>query len=92
MAKPKLHLLFSQDLDNVIQWFDKFDKDFIKTAIVEHLKHYPTDVLEHCKEFSKSDLRKFAGYDIINFYKLNSNGEVCKIITKGNKDYLLKLK
>ena len=86
------HLLFSWNNDNVIQWFDKFDSEAIKTAIVKHLTENPTDTLEHCKEFSKSELRRFAGYDILNFYAMNKKNEPCKIITKGNKEYFYKLK
>jgi hypothetical protein len=86
------HLLFSQNSETVIEWFEKFDRGAIKASILKHLSHNPTDVLEHCKEFSKSDLKKYAGYDILDFYKLNSKGEVCKIITRGNKEYLLKIK
>ena len=89
----KKHLLFSQDNDNVIKWFDKFDKESIKSTIVEHLTQNPNDVLEHCKEYSKSDLRKWAGFEIINFYGVNpETKEISKILTKGNKDYYIKLK
>jgi hypothetical protein len=86
------HLLFSWNSDTVIQWFDKFNSEDIKTAIVKHLTDNPTDTLEHCKEFSKSELRRWAGYDIMNFYAMNKKNEPCKIITKGNKEYFHKLK
>ena len=85
------HLLFSWNCDTVVQWFDKFDKESIKTAIVEHLKANPSDTLEHCKEFSKSDLRKYAGYEILDFYGMNCNNEPCKIITKGKTEFFNKL-
>jgi hypothetical protein len=86
------HLLWSWNSDTAIQWFDKFDKDAIKTAIVKHLENNPTDTVEHSKDYRKSDLRKFVGYDILNFYQLNAKGEPCLVITRGDKEYLRKLK
>lgn len=87
------HLLFSQEQDLIIQWFHSFDKEAIKQAIVSHLTDNPTDVLEHCREFSPVDIRKYAGHNILGFYVVNpKNGNISKIITKGNKEYYLKLK
>lgn len=87
------HSLFSHNEDRSIKWFDKFDKQAIKEAIVEHLTTNPTDTLEHCKEFSKSDLRRFVGNEIINFYSVNpKNKKISLVITKGNKEYFKALK
>lgn len=91
----KLQLLFSQNKETVVKWFDKYtnSEDHIKSSIIEYLTNNPTDVLEHCKEFNKSDLRKYAGYNIIGFYGVNpKNNEISKIVTKNNKDYYITLK
>jgi hypothetical protein len=80
------HLLFSQDKDMPIQWFDKFDAAEIKGAIIKHLTENPADVLEHCKEYSKEDIKKYYGHEILNFYKCNSGGVPSKVILKGNKE------
>lgn len=80
------HYLFSQELDIMIEAFDKFNKDSIKKTIVEHLKQNPKDTVEHCKDFKGSDIRKYYGHEIINLYEVNQrNGKVSKVITKDNK-------
>jgi hypothetical protein len=78
------HALFSQSLDVHVRWFEKFDKQAIKTAIVEHLKQYPDDVLEHCKDYPKGEVG--CGMEIINFYQ-NFNNKPCRLIIKGNREY-----
>ena len=85
------HAIFSDNKDMAVEWFEKFDKEAIKKAIVKHLANDPTDTLEHCKEYSKKDIKKYYGMEIINFYKCNKKGEPCLIILKGNKEYLKKL-
>jgi len=80
------HALFSQSLDVHVRWFEKFDKQAIKTAIVEHLKQYPDDVLEHCKDYPKEEAGKYYGMEIINFYQ-NFNNKPCRLIMKGNREY-----
>lgn len=86
------HLLFSQDQDMTIRWFETFNKEVIKQAIIMHLTDNPKDVIEHCREFSKAELKRFAGYNIIDFYGVNpKNGNISKIFTRGNKEYYLKL-
>jgi hypothetical protein len=81
------HLLFSHNQDRPIQWFDKYNPIAIKEAIVQHLKDNPDDTVEHCKEYDNRELKKYAGYKIINFYT-TANCRPCKIILKGNKEYL----
>lgn len=80
-------LLFSQEQDQSIKWFDKFDKEEIKTEIKKWLSENPTDTLEHCKEYSKKDLKKYAGYEIVNFYGNNKAGEPSLILYRGTKEY-----
>lgn len=65
-----------------IEWFDTFDKDKIKDAIIKRLTEHPNDSLEHCKEFSKKDQRKYYGHEIINFYQMHK-GKACKVTTSG---------
>ena len=84
---PK-HVLFSQDTEQPIKWFDNFDREAIKAAIVKHLTDNPNDCVEHCKEPSKNDLRRFVGYDIINFYKVSPKSKkVSLLILKGDKTF-----
>jgi hypothetical protein len=80
------YLLFSQDQEQPIKWFTKFDKEEIKTEIINHLKEHKTDVLEFCKEYSKKELKRYLGYNIIDFYQ--NNKEVpSKVILRGGKEY-----
>ena len=81
------HSLFSQNKDAVVAWFDRFDKEKVKQAIITHLNSNPTDTIEHCKEYAKNDLRRFYGQEIISFYKMQ-NGKVCKVVLRGNKEHL----
>jgi len=86
------HLIFSQETEQPIKWFEKFDKKAIKDAIVAHLTANPYDCVEHCKEPLKNDLNNFYGYTIVNFYKVNpKNKEISRIIRKGNREYYKKL-
>ena len=91
------HLLFSQEQDQPIKWFEKFDKEEIKTEIKKWLTENPTDTLEHCKEYSKKDLKKYVGYEIVNLYENNKAGVASLVFIRGEKeaetflyDYLLK--
>jgi hypothetical protein len=71
-----------------VQWFDKFDAEAIKEAILKHLRANPKDVLEYCKEYGKTDIKKYYGYEIISFYRVNpENGKVSKVVNINNKDY-----
>jgi hypothetical protein len=82
------HYLFSQEKDMLVSTFEKFDRMTIKREIIRHLKENPTDVLEHCKDFTRSEIKRFYGYNILNHYKVNpNNNKVSLIITKGNKEY-----
>ena len=86
------HSLFSQDEDMTIAFFEEFDKLAIKEAILKHLKENPTDVLEHCKAYSKTDIKRFYGNEILNFYSVNpKNKKVSLIVAKGNKQYFRKI-
>jgi hypothetical protein len=84
------HLLYSHDKEMVIEWFDKYDKDLIKTKIKEHLKENPGDLIEHCKEFNQRDIKKYYGFNIINFYVMK-NDIPYLVKTRNNKDVYYKL-
>jgi len=84
------YLLFSQEQNQPIKWFSKFDKEEIKREIINHLKNAKTDVLEFCKEYSKTDLKKCVGYNLIAFYQ-NNNEVASKVILRGNKEYFKRL-
>ena len=86
------HALVSQNSDLFIEWFDKFDAAAIKKAIIEHLQKCPCDTIEHVKEYSKEDIKKYYGYEIINFYEVNKKyGLPSLVITKGCKTFYRKL-
>lgn len=86
------HLIYSHIEDTPIAWFDKFDKEAIKQAIVKHLTDNPADEVEHCKQFNRKDIRRFYGYEIINFYRCNDKQEPCLVVPRNNKEYLKRLK
>lgn len=84
------HGLYSQNEDRFFIWFEEYNIDEIKKSIIEWLSDINNfdDVIEHCKECSASDLKRFAGHDILGFYGVNpKNGKPSKIITRGDKDY-----
>ena len=86
------HALVSQNSDLFIEWFDKFDAAAIKKAILKHLQQCPCDTIEHVKVYSKEDIKKYYGYEIINFYEVNKkNGLPSLVITRGNKTFYRKL-
>lgn len=86
------HALVSQNSDLYIEWFDKFDAAAIKKTIIKHLKACPCDTIEHVKEYSKEDIKKFCGYQIVNFYEINpKSGCPSLVITRGNKTFYRKL-
>jgi len=82
------HAIFSQDLDQVIKWYDVFDKTQIKNDIKQHLINNPKDIIEHCKTYNEKDIKKYYGLNIINFYQCNPNTNIPSLcITKRNKTY-----
>ena len=72
----------------LVQCFDRFNKEQIKQAIISYLDTNPCDLIELCKDFNKSDLRRYAGYETLSFYQKNTSGLACKVVAKGNKEYL----
>lgn len=86
--KKNKYLLFSQDNDIVIQYFDGFDLVEIKKVIIDYLTKNPDDTLEYCKVPSGNDIRKFYGYEILSYYSVNKkNGKISKLILKGGTEY-----
>lgn len=79
------HYLFSDQINDIIKTYDKFDAEVIKNDIVKHLEKYPNDLVEHQREYiNKNDY----GNDIVNFYEVNpKNKQPSVIITKGNNEY-----
>jgi hypothetical protein len=88
----RVHSLLSQEQDMSIKWFEKFDKFEIKQTILKHLADNPTDTLEHCKEYSKKDIKIFYGSEIINFYEVNpKNGKPSLVYQRSSKQYYKQL-
>jgi hypothetical protein len=82
------HYLFSQEQDMLVASFDKYDRNTIKNEIINHLKNNPTDVIEHCKDYTKNELKRFLGYKILNFYGVNpKSNKVSLIVTRNNKEF-----
>lgn len=83
-----IYSLYSQKKDMAVEFFDVFDADKIKAAIVKHLKTDATDTIEYCKEYPKKDIKRYYGNEIISFYAVNpKNGKVSKCVLKGEKTY-----
>jgi hypothetical protein len=82
------HSLYSQNQEMPIAFFEGFNKDNIREQIITHLKENPTDTIELCKEFSKKDIRKYYGSEILNFYEVNPKNNIPSlVIMKGDKQY-----
>lgn len=80
------HSLYSHDQDRTICFFEEFNPSIIKAEIILHLKEFPNDTVEHCKEFNKIDVRKYYGNEILNLYRVNpKNNKVSLVITRGDK-------
>jgi hypothetical protein len=83
-----MYSLYSQNQDRAIEFFEKFDKEAIKEAIVKHLKQDKTDTIEYCKEFPKDSVKRFYGNQIVDFYEVNpKNDKVSKCILIGEKTF-----
>lgn len=81
---PKYYLQ-SQHTDQVIQRFQSFDKEAIRTAIISHLKANASDTVEYYKE---SKDKKYVGDDLLDFYEVNQkSNKVSKLIFKGSKTF-----
>jgi len=80
--------LYSQNKDMVIEFFEKFDCKKIKESIIRSLREDSSDTIELCREYSKSDIKRFYGYEIISFFEINPQSQkVSKCILKGDKKY-----
>lgn len=86
--KKNNYLLFSQENDTPIQYFDGFDSVEIKKVIIDYLTKNPDDTLELCKVPTGNDIRKFYGYEILSYYSVNKkNGKISKLILKCGTEY-----
>ena len=86
--KKNNYLLFSQENDIVIQYFDCFDLVEIKKVIIDYLTKNPDDTVELCKVQSGNDIRKYYGYEILSYFSVNKkNGKISKLILNGDREY-----
>ena len=67
----RTYSLYSQLKDMPIAFFEKFDRVQIKQTIVKHLTENKTDTLELCREYSKRDIKKYYGNEILQFFEIN---------------------
>lgn len=88
----KNYYLFSQKDDQLIESFEKFDKQAILDAIKKHLTNNPKDTIELVTDYSKNEIKRYYGYKILDFYEVNpKNGLPSKCILKGDKTFYKKL-
>lgn len=68
---------------------ETFSSDEIKAEIIERLKEFPNDLIEHCRDWdNKAQSKKHCGRKTVNLYEVNpKTGNPSLIITKGNKTY-----
>jgi cobalamin-dependent methionine synthase I len=84
-----MYSLISQDTEETVAEFDKFDKDAIKKAIIDHLTANRGDVLEYHKKYNEAEAKIYAGGSkILDFYQANPvNGRISKAIVRGNREF-----
>ena len=84
----RTYSLYSQLKEMPIAFFDKFEKAQIKQTIVKHLTENKTDTLELCREYSKKDIKKYYGNEILQFFEVNKkNGKPSICVLRGAKTY-----
>lgn len=89
-SAPKHYL--KDENDDIIDEFETYDKESIKKAIISFLKENPKQEVTHEKELIGDEREEHYGNQIINFYRVNpNNGEVSKVVTKGDKEYYVSL-
>jgi hypothetical protein len=83
-----MHYLVSDTTEETINYFPVFCADIILNVIKKHLLGHPDDTLSFERDLTSEEAKKYAGRHIIDFYRLNRKGDVCKVIMKGDKEYL----
>lgn len=87
------YMIFSKELDQPIQWFQKYERKTILSSIIEHLNDNPNDCVELCKEPLKNDIKRFSGYIIVGMYEVNpNNNKPSLIINRNGKKYYKQIK
>lgn len=87
-ATPPKYFLRSDNTDADIYTFEMFARILILKLIAKYLTDNPADTIVLERDLTISESKQYAGRQIIDFFKLNTKGVVCKIVTKGNKEYL----
>lgn len=86
------HYLFSQNQDMLVTSFASFNKELIKKEIIELLRKNPNDVIEHCKDYNKSDIKKYLGFNILNLYMINpKNNKASLVVNRNGNEYFRKI-
>lgn len=81
-----MYYLYSDRFDRDIAHFDTFDREAIHKGITDHLGTFTNDTVSYERDLTKEEAKKFAGRHIIDFYCCHK-GIVCKVISRGGKDY-----
>lgn len=76
------HYLFNSNYDR-IDLFESFNRELIRAAIVKYLTANPAEMLTHERECKD---KRTVGNDILNVF-INHNGRVCKVVTRGNREF-----
>lgn len=64
----------------------EYNEQLIRSAIVEQLNKNPSDLIEHLRDFSAQDQKKYYGKQCVNVYECNpKTGHPSLIVTKGNR-------
>jgi len=76
------------DFGNILDSFIIFDRSIILERIISLLSIHKDIEISHEKSLIGLSKKKYVGNDILNFYKNNSAGLPCLIVTKGSREYL----
>ena len=66
--------------------FETFNPEGIKKGIIEMLTTNPDDLIEYCKDWDTTYMDKKYFPKVIDIFEVHK-WKICKVITKGNKDF-----
>jgi hypothetical protein len=76
----------------LIDSFENFDTNSIRSKVIQFLKENPTETIELCREYKRNDIRRFQGEEIIATYAVNPKTKfVSKVSYNGDKTYYMNI-